>query len=103
MEKIKYSNSINMKLKDYFSAFGLRYDLREAKKFLMLDAKTPRPRVIKALKALYNQIEDEHTPKVYSYTLTGGSLSSKLFRGLQPPIRDRSLLRLATLGALALG
>lgn len=71
MKKIKYSNSINMKLKEYFSAFGLRYDLREAKKFLMLDAKTPRPSVIKALKGLYHQIEDEYNAKVYSYTLTG--------------------------------
>ena len=56
-------------LKDIYRAFGLRYDIREARKFLNLDKEIPRSRVNRELKKYFHIIEDEINPWVYSYTL----------------------------------
>ena len=55
----KISDNSIMKIRDYYNAFGLRYDLREARKLLNLDRTTPRNQVNQQLKAYYKEIEEE--------------------------------------------
>ena len=75
MDENKISPSYIMNkltLKDIYDSFGIKYDLRNARKLLNLPRGT-RQQVNSALRALYQQIKDEtHTP-IYTYTLTGTS------------------------------
>ena len=62
------------KLKTIYKELGIKYDLREARKFLKVDKKLPRLEVNRLLKEKYN----EENPSGYIYTLYGTSYSVKL-------------------------
>ena len=47
------------KIKSIYKAFGLRYDVREARKFLELPKTTPKKQVNAILKAYYQELEDD--------------------------------------------
>jgi len=57
------------KLKTIYKELGIKYDLREARKFLKVDKKLPRLEVNRLLKEKYN----EENPSGYIYTLYGTS------------------------------
>ena len=62
------------KLKTIYKELGIKYDLREARKFLKVDKKLPRLEVNRLLKEKYN----EENPSGYIYTLYGTAYTIKL-------------------------
>ena len=77
--KNKISANINMPpskritLRQIYKDFGLRYDVREARKLMDLPKNTPKQEVNSLLKNYWREIEDEINPYVYVYTLSGTS------------------------------
>ncbi len=64
-------SSGKLTLRQIYKDFKLRYDVREARKFLELNKSTPKTEVNKVLRNYYHSIiEDTHQP-IYTYTLTG--------------------------------
>ena len=63
------------KIKSIYKAFGLRYDVREARKFLELPKTTPKKQVNAILKAYYQELEDDLYEPLFSYTLTGNVIN----------------------------
>ena len=59
------------KLKTIYKELGIKYDLREARKFLKVDKKLPRLEVNRLLKEKYNEVN----PSGYIYTLYGTAYS----------------------------
>ena len=47
------------KLRTIYKEFGLRYDVREARKFLQLPKTSPKKQVNAILKAYYQELEDD--------------------------------------------
>jgi len=62
------------KLKTIYKELGIKYDLREARKYLKVDKKLPRLEVNRLLKEKYN----EENPSGYIYTLYGTAYSVRL-------------------------
>ena len=58
-------------LEQIYKDFGLRYDVREARKLMDLPINTPKQEVNSLLKNYWREIEDEINPYVYVYTLSG--------------------------------
>lgn len=77
--KIKSNIYINkmpskkLTLKQIYKDFGLRYDVREARKLLDLDKSVSKKEVNQLLREYWYEIEDETNPYVYVYTLSGTS------------------------------
>ena len=77
--KIKSFDNINkmpskkLTLKQIYKDFGLRYDVREARKLLDLDKSVSKKEVNQLLREYWYEIEDETNPYVYVYTLSGTS------------------------------
>ena len=66
-----------LSLKEVYKDFGLRYDLREARKLLDLPKNTPRKVINDTLREFYYSIQDEIEEKpVYQYILNGLSRQS---------------------------
>ena len=74
-----YNNMTSKKLtlKQIYKAFNLRYDVREARRFLDLTKSTPKTEVNKVLRNYYHSIEEETHQPIYTYTLTGTSQMGK--------------------------
>jgi len=62
------------KLKTIYKELGIKYDLREARKYLKVDKKLPRLEVNRLLKEKYN----EENPSGHIYTLHGTAYSVRL-------------------------
>ena len=60
-------------LKQIYRDFGLRYDVREARKLMDLPKDTPKKEVNSLLRDYWYSIEDDINPFVYVYTLSGTS------------------------------
>jgi hypothetical protein len=77
--KNKILSNINMPpskritLRQIYKDFGLRYDVREARKLMDLPINTPKQEVNSLLKNFWRTIEDDTNPFVYVYTLSGTS------------------------------
>ena len=76
-------------LKEVYKDFGLRFDLREARKLLEVHKKTPRRIVNTMLKDLHHSIQQEiEEQPIYQYTLTGytrqGYITKQGFKMSQP-------------------
>lgn len=78
--KNKISTNINMPpskkkltLRQIYKDFGLRYDVREARKLMDLDKSVSKKEVNRMLRDYWYEIEDETNPFVYVYTLSGTS------------------------------
>jgi hypothetical protein len=77
--KNKILSNINMPpskritLRQIYKDFGLRYDVREARKLMDLPINTPKQEVNSLLKNYWRTIEDDTNPFVYVYTLSGTS------------------------------
>ena len=79
MDKNKISTKYMIKkltLKDIYKTFGIKYDLRNARKLLNLPHGN-KHQVNSALRALYQQIKEETETPIYTYTLTGTSQKKK--------------------------
>ena len=79
--------SKKLTLKQIYKDFGLRYDVREARKLMDLDNSVSKKEVNKLLREYWYNIEDETNPYVYVYTLSGTSrttyeIKKKKFGGL---------------------
>ncbi len=79
----KISTNINMPpskkkltLRQIYKDFGLRYDIREARKLMGLEKSVPKREVNKMLREYWYSIEDETNPYVYVYTLSGTSTTT---------------------------
>ena len=68
-----YNNMTSKKLtlKQIYKAFNLRYDVREARRFLEVTKSTPKTEVNKVLRNYYHSIKEETHQPIYTYTLTG--------------------------------
>ena len=76
-------------MKEVYKDFGLRFDLREARKLLEVHKKTPRRIVNTMLKDLHHSIQQEiEEQPIYQYTLTGytrqGYITKQGFKMSQP-------------------
>ena len=77
--KLKSYTNINkmpskkLTLKQIYKDFGLRYDVREARKILDLEKDVSKKEVNQLLREYWYEIEDETNPYVYVYTLSGTS------------------------------
>ena len=69
----KMPPSKRITLRQIYNDFGLRYDVREAKKLLELPKDTPKSEVNSLLRDYWRTIEDDINPFVYVYTLSGTS------------------------------
>jgi len=67
------SKKKKLTLKQIYSDFGLRFDVREARKLMDLPKDTPKKEVNSLLRDYWRMIEDETNPYVYVYTLSGTS------------------------------
>ena len=65
--------SKKLTLKQIYKDFGLRYDVREARKLLDLEKNVSKKEVNQLLRDYWYEIEDETNPYVYVYTLSGTS------------------------------
>jgi hypothetical protein len=65
--------SKKLTLKQIYKDFGLRYDVREARKLLDLDKSVSKKEVNNLLREYWYEIENETNPYVYVYTLSGTS------------------------------
>lgn len=65
-------------LKQIYKDFGLRYDVREARKLLDLPKNTPKAEVNTLLRESWYMIEDTVNPYVYVYTLSGTTQTTYL-------------------------
>ena len=74
-----YNNMTSKKLtlKQIYKAFNLRYDVREARRFLEMTKSTPKTEVNNVLRNYYHSIEEETHQPIYTYTLTGTSQMGK--------------------------
>jgi len=68
--------SKKLTLKQIYTDFGLRYDVREARKLLDLEKNVSKKEVNQLLRDYWYEIEDETNPYVYVYTLSGTSRST---------------------------
>lgn len=72
-----YNNNMSSKkkltLKQIYKDFGLRYDVREARKLMDLDKSVSKKEVNQLLRDYWYSIEDVINPFVYVYTLSGTS------------------------------
>lgn len=76
MDKIKISTDYIMKkltLKDIYKAFGIKYDLRNARKLLGLPKTTTKTQVHRELRDLYNDIIEDTYQPIYQYNFSGSS------------------------------
>lgn len=80
------SKKKRLTLKQIYKDFGLRYDVREARKLMDLEKNVPKAEVNRLLREFWYSIEDETNPYVYVYTLSGTSQSTYLKKN--PTNRD---------------
>jgi len=75
------------KLKTIYKELGIKYDLRQARKYLNVDYKTPRLEVNRLLKEKYNELN----PAGYIYTVYGTTHEIKQVKGEYLTFRPRPI------------